>query len=789
MIGKEAIVGMKVNHSKYGNGVIIDISDNGNIITVRFFIEIDGKKERKMDPSVLKVIPDYIEEDIQDNEKQEKPPIKAGDTVFHETYGEGIVLKKIGFFKWRVKFSNQIVDVLNDSISLIEKSILDEDDLIEENYDSAFKIIPSTYSEQDVYPTMVKRFLTFLRKNYDEGIATIKSYPDFDGYIGVLVVPKKGIIIFNLIETDYSIEALQDPLFEQLFKTKYNSLKKNYLDAFLNSKNFCRFIDGNNKILKYPLRFVYVFQNIDISRLSYSEKKRIAINNKNFLFKNFSSHFDNNELFSNFEKYDYYNFNEIDSSLYGSIMERVVPENTTLISIKIDKNKTEPAKFHNPKFYPITGKEREFSALCLDDYQIKTINDTKPGHYITLANPGTGKSVILVSKAYRIQSIKSDNHVLITCYNNNLAEHHNLFAKISGMKTSHLHISTFHKFIKDQLAEVDPNFVKLHPIDDDNKDFDIYVSRFKSFIEANPNVIKLNAIFIDEIQLFEPEWIDICYLMLDKENNKNYYFEMFGDINQDVKSLRSRGKASWQNTKLVPSLQGRVKKLDKNYRNTDLIANYLTGFITDFNNFLLKHGITVDQDSACLSSETMRQGSIKTTIVISGQSDVSRVMKTIKELTKKLKADYNDIAIIYPAKGYGRYYKPLSLLESALNEKNIHYSKIHGDMKTKLYSCDGVILSTIDSCLGLDFKYVILCGIHYWDFLHDENEDITKKLDKTKLLFDNNAKLNMCEIGKKIYSACSRARDGLFIIDDLDEQSPIKPIIRPTSGRSYYVER
>ena len=113
---------------------------------------------------------------------------------------------------------------------------------------------------------------------------------------------------------------------------------------------------------------------------------------------------------------------------------------------------------------------------------------------------------------------------------------------------------------------------------------------------------------------------------------------------------------------------------------------------------------------------------------------------------------------------------------------------IHGEKKQKLFDCDGVVLSTVDSCLGLDFKYVILCGVHYWDFIYDEKTNTTEKLDSKKLLFDANARLLYCEAGKKIYSACSRARDGLFIVDDTDNNSPIKTILRPLSGRRYYDE-
>ncbi len=787
---KEAIVGKRVNHSRYGNGVIIDINNESGVIRVKFDLEFEGKKERNMSPSTLTEANDTIEIKEPEDSKQESNDLKIGDNVYHEQYGNGIVLQRKGFFKSLVKFKDngQEIIVLNNSLSLISVNLFDDDEMEDENIDSSFKIIPSNYSEQSCYSSVVKRFLTHLRKNYDEGFATIKSYSVDDGSIGVFVVPNKGIIVYNLIDRELDVSALTNPLFEELYKNKYYNFRKYYCNAFLQSKNFCNFINNADKTLKYPTKFVFLFQNVDISKISVLDRKKIVLKNRNFYFKNFTTNFDNNDIFSNFEQYDQGAFSYIDSSLFGSIIERVVPENATLVSIVPNKNDVPISQYHNPTFYPITGKEIEFSALALDDSEIKTINDTKPGHYLTLANPGTGKSVLLVSKAYRIQSIKNDNHVLITCYNNNLAERHNIFAKTSGMKTRNLHICTFHKFVIDTLEKVKPNFVKKHPLDEDDKNFDVYVNRFESYLDANPNALKLNAIFIDEIQLFESKWIDICYKMLDKEGGKNYYFEMYGDINQDVKSLRSKGKASWQNTKCLPSLQGRVKNLEKNYRNTDLIANYLTCLITDFNDALSKHGISIDPESACLSSETMRKGKTKTRILISGVNDVSKILKTINDLIEKYNADYNDIAIIYPAKGYGQYYKPLYYLQNELDSKGIPYSKIHGELKTKIYECDGVVLSTIDSCLGLDFKYVILCGIHYWDFIHNEENEKTEILDKKKLLFDKNAKLYWCEIGKKIYSACSRARDGLIIIDDTKSDSLIKSIIRPVSGRSYFNE-
>lgn len=782
-------VGCRVEHKTFGMGTIISMDNSKESVLVDFDNPIDGKKQRQIVLSFLKV---YVSRKVDD-----KTEFAKGDIVFHNQYGEGIVLDRRGFFKSLVKFKNagREETVLNVHLTRVVEDIISEDELVDEEINSAFKIIPSNYSEQNCYSTNAKRLMTFFRKKYtDEGIATIKAYPEGEGEVGVLIVPKKGIIVFKMMNQDFPEEAIFSPMFNMLAETQLTSIRKHYLNNFLMSKSLCVFKDNSYKILKYPTRFILLYQNIDISKLSSNDKNRISVKNKNIFFKNFTSHFSGNELFSNFEEYEKDSFFTISQKMFGPIIERVVPENATLIDIAPKQEVVANKKEHNPMFMPITGEEREFSALCLDDSQIRMINDTKPGHYLTLANPGTGKSVLLVSKAYRIQSIKNNNNVLITCYNKNLAEHHLTFAQVSGMKTPNLHISTFHKLVRDILSKKDPTFVRGLNIDDDEKDFDRMIDRFEQLLNAKVIETNLNAIFIDEIQLFDPKWIDICYKLLDKSNNKDYFFEMFGDINQDVKSQRSKGKASWQNTKVVPSLQGRVKKLEKNYRNTDLIAKYLTAVIEDFNKYLIRLGVPVDPESSCLTSETSKRGSLRTKILITPNDKFSKVKKIVKELHDKAHAEYSEIAIIYPATRLGKWYFPVTAIENELDNANIPFSFIHGDAmdgrakRYALFDCDGVVMSTIDSCLGLDFKYVVLCGMHFWDYMFDEKENKTRKLTSELISKNPEAKFYVNEIGKKIYSACSRARDGLYIIDDLDKDSPIKKIIRPVSGRRYLDE-
>lgn len=725
------------------------------------------------------------------DEKQMKTSaFQVGDSVEHKRYGKGTVVGFKGMFVL-VNFLSK-----KDATITLEPSYLKKAEEIitetlpeeEEEFESKLQVIPSNFSEQACYPTSAKRLVNYLRKQCTStGFISMKSYQENDGTVGVFAVAGQGIIVFKMIDAEISLDTVCSPLFEMLVESQhYKALKEYYLNKFLQSKSLCEIIDGKGKILKYPYRFVVVYQNVSIEKKSDRERLRSVLKNRDIYFKNFTTPFEKNPLFSHFENHSA-EFKRIPSEVNGLILERVIPENATLIQILPQEKKTISIG-NDPKFHPITGEEREFNALSLDDFQIKAINDTKPGHYLTLANPGTGKSVLLISKAYRIQSMVNDNHVLVTCYNKNLAEHHSTFAQISGLKTKNLHILTFHRLALMLLNKVDVTFTQQHNIAEDSDNFNLAIDRLEELINLGKVKTKFNAIFIDEIQLLEPKWIDICFALLDKEDDKTYYFEMFGDINQDVNSKRSKGKASWQQAKTLPSLAGRVKKLERNYRNTDLIANYLKCMIEEFNEFLNKHGIPIDPESACMSSVTSRKGIIKPKVLMAPANNATKIIQVITELVEKQNVEYNDIAIVYPAKGYGKWYRPQWNIEKALQDAFIPYSMIHGDKRQKLFECDGVIMSTVDSCLGLDFKYVILCGLHYWDFIYEESTNTTEKLDARKLLFDQEVQYFYSEAGKKIYSACSRARDGLFIIDDTDVNSPIKKIVRPISGRSYFDE-
>ena len=766
---KRVSVGLQVYNNAFGEGVVREIIDKKE---ERLFVEFNN--------SVKTINASFIYEIFKEEQ-----------IVIHAKHGRGIVLEYQGNNKYYILFYSGYEGVMSGEEIEPENEIKQTQDInsTSEQIES-FRIIPNNYNEQASFSPATKRLLRFFKDVYSAGIATIKPYEESGGNVGVLIVPNKGIVVYKMMSLEEKNSSLlYDEMFFAYCKGELERFRAFYANKMLMSKKlyWCD-LSNTQKCFKYPTRFVLIFENISLKKIN---TKLLKVIDKNIYFQNTETLFENNELFSNFEQYIKNSFKKIDSDLYGLIVSRVVPEYSTIVDFVPVEKSDNPKRKGVLHYVPITGEEREFKALSLEDDQIKIINDTKPGHYITLANPGTGKSVLLVSKAYRVSSMNKDSKVLITCFNNNLMQHHSEFAVLNGLTRDNFYIKTFHQIIVRTLKE--KGILTIYSLEGDymSSEFCHAIDVFEENLDSGKISLSFDAIFIDEVQLFEPRWIDLCYKMLNKDN-KDTIFELFGDMNQNVREKQLKRKAPWQQLKIAPSFKNRYKKLEKNYRNTATIAKYLNSLIIDFNDFLSKKGITNNDEDVGMTTVFSDRIGEKVTVAISSQTNYSRIATLIKEMVKNGKAQYSDFAIIFPATKIKGHFDFFDKLIEALGNHKIHYDLIFGDISTrkKIFECTGVVLTTVDSSLGLDFKRVVFCGLHYWDFYFNPDTHRFTRNYSLELLSDNqNALETFSEIGKKIYSACSRAKESLLIMDDLDKDSPIKQIIRPKNGREYFNDK
>lgn len=530
---------------------------------------------------------------------------------------------------------------------------------------------------------------------------------------------------------------------------------------------------NDKKILKMPYRHINVFRDL------------CGVKNERCVsFDSLSTAEEIRKLFDTGKCKPYTNsFKGIEDAEAVAIVSKIAPE-YTVIKPQVVKSEVEDSSDEiNVEDLPaITGKEIEYSTFLLDEEQVKYINEMGTGHRILLANAGAGKSVLLLSRAYRYASTHKSEKVLITCFNNNLADSYTFKNSCSNFgDNDNLFIMTFHKLVKKIYAEcLRTNIAGEYPTEQEIQELLLYIK--KGMVN-----LRFIAIFIDEVQIFSPLYLDICYALLD--SNQDAVFLLAGDLNQTVRKQSRRGDVPWKKIdggRL--NFRGRVKYISKNYRNSPQISAYLSTMLAYMNLRLSENGLINMQE---FEYNIFGDGPAQN-IALQVQRRIPRldickkILDAIDEITNKYRVGYSDIAILIPYKENKllKYYI-LFWITSEMKKRGIQYSLIFSDEqeeRSQYSRTNGVVISTIDSSLGLDFRAVILAGLYPYEYIYTE-EKKTKKINDwaqlAKLPSDEqeNVKIQL----RKIYTACSRAREVLYVLSDIEEGSPFDDILEDRS--------
>lgn len=530
---------------------------------------------------------------------------------------------------------------------------------------------------------------------------------------------------------------------------------------------------NDKKILKMPYRHINVFRDL----CGIKNERCVSIHS-------LSTTEGIQKLFDMRKCKPYTNsFKGIEDAEAVAIVSKLAPE-YTVIKPQVVKSEVEDSSDEiNVEDLPeITGKEIEYSTFLLDEDQVKYINEMGNGHRVLLANAGAGKSVLLLSRAYRYASTHKRGKVLITCFNNNLADSYKFKNSCSNFgDNNNLFIMTFHKLVKKIYAEcLQTNIAGEYPTEQEIQELLLYIK--KGMVD-----LKFIAIFIDEVQIFSPLYLDICYALLN--SNQDAVFFLAGDLNQTVRKQSRRGDAPWKKIdggRL--NFRGRVKYISKNYRNSPQISAYLSAMLAYMNlrlseNSLInmqefEYNIFGDGPAQNIALEVQRR---------IPRSDIcKKILDAIDEIANKYKVGYSDIAILIPYKEnkFLKYYI-LFWITSEMKKRGIQYSLIFSDEqeeRSQYSRTNGVVISTIDSSLGLDFRAVILAGLYPCEYIYTEKKK-TKKINDwgqlAKLSCDEqeNVKIQL----RKIYTACSRAREVLYVLSDIEKGSPFDDILEDRS--------
>lgn len=646
------------------------------------------------------------------------------------------------------------------------------------------RLWPKEFERKDHISKAEKALLRNAQANFKDGHLAVSIDPiglSTDNVKMCLYLsPSEGLITISLFSTPFDekqtdtyvkyVEMVEEAVYERLLDSKILIVR-----------------NGKYKALKFPYKHIIMFSNDKKITVSEQNLKKLEgyVTANFFLPLNFSTekkYLSDLQIFSNIRKPFDPEFRMISELESRAVFERLAPEYTVVVheleNVNIKERTNIPTTADS---LTITGDELEYKTFFLDEYQVSLVNDMGTGHRVILANPGSGKSVLLLSKAFKYASTYKDSKVLLTCYNNNLADSYNFKKSCANFGANdNLFIMTFHKLVRKIYLEC------LHQSCESNIATDEEIQACINEIKKGKVDLKFTAIFIDEVQIFDPLYLELCYLLLDNEN-PNSIFLMAGDLNQTVRTQSRRGDAPWKKINGVNlDFTGRVRYIEKNYRNSKIIGEYLNHMLRLMNDRLdMLKMINLKE----FEYDSFEVGD-KQSLALEVRTGIDRfkikdsVINAIHEIVTKYKVNYSEIAILFPYQQQKllKYYIKF-WIEKSLEEAGIPYSLIisspsNNYQKTRYSDTEGIILSTIDSSLGLDFKAVILAGLHPYDYVitNDYKKTMISSWKKVSAMGDEEKELLQTQM-RKLYTACSRAREILYVLSDLKPKTPMEELL------------
>ncbi|MDD4590634.1 MAG: hypothetical protein PHG06_09450 [Parabacteroides sp.] len=577
-----------------------------------------------------------------------------------------------------------------------------------------------------------------------------------------LLLVNKGILLFRFIEVpdlaaQMTIKALGNP-------TVYEMLKNDIVKRLEES----RYLTDTSGKLRFSINICFVFpkseENQVISNLD--ENERLFCKNHVF-FKDTITQIrkEGVDIVKNYlSKAD-----ELQEDQINNVFQRLCPEITIPRKFILDENETVVGRDG-----VLCSTDRTVQSYRLDNKQIDIINKITKGNQLILACAGSGKSVLLISKCFKLASLNPNEKFLITCYNRNLNNYYTWAIAQAGFIDRNVYCLTFFSLCK---ALLESNSIPLPSANyhDQNDYYDRLFEVANNALARGRIKERFYGIFIDEVQIFKPEWYRFCFNLLKSKNADDHFFVIAGDKSQDVKNNIKHGKAPWQGGgEAYPEYRGKTLPIEINYRNSKPINDAIDRYVVLAKSLGAELGVDLTSDPELFLRGTAYRNGNKPTLVelndFSNEGEGKAVCDAIKDLIERKGFSEVDIAVIMYNTRLRKYYSP--------NWKNTYYDfmsvirryfiaqdwespavLMHGQSEGATYgSRRGVTITTIEGSLGLDFRAVVVAGLLPLG-IHEKvrnREDLESPTPEQLDAFKKNINF--------LYTGCTRAKDELTII-------------------------
>ncbi|WP_078596345.1 3'-5' exonuclease [Evansella clarkii] len=331
---------------------------------------------------------------------------------------------------------------------------------------------------------------------------------------------------------------------------------------------------------------------------------------------------------------------------------------------------------------------------------------------------GSGKTLILGSRAKMLAKEHPDWKILVLCYNISLSRsieqmiYHMMtepdslfdfdFTEETKNKKHNIEVRNFHSWLKNDLKTSEQNIpVLLEKLENNEAIMPTY-----------------DAILIDEGQDFEPQWFQLVSQLLNPETKSLLLVE------DRAQSIYKRKRTYVQDTGL--SFQGRSKILNINYRNTAQIVKFAWDFYQKHSS-LKNKVVSREHEGEIIAPQSTRRKGAEPAILKTENffREAKIVARQIRKLHEQKKVPLSEMLILYRVK---KTYKMnyVDVLTRALNKEGIGYYWLTENSKSKRdfeKEEETVKISTIDSSKGLDFQAVFIVGADNMPFPLEEDKE------------------------------------------------------------------
>lgn len=350
-------------------------------------------------------------------------------------------------------------------------------------------------------------------------------------------------------------------------------------------------------------------------------------------------------------------------------------------------------------------KAKQYSLKQLDLKQEENARSIGKGHRLIYGVAGSGKTIILISRAKLVSSKYPKAQILLLCYNVVLA------AYLRKVLNDCLNVTVKHfdEWSKDNKV-TRQGYRDLEGKKDTESDKALGDRLLKALENGAPDSEKYDVVMVDEAQDFPSSWFS-CILEAMKDRNDGDLI-IVGDGSQ---GLYPRGQVSWK--KIGINAQGRTiyRKfdLDKNYRNSREIIELAALFADSSPD---ETGDNIGSPLVDPHKSTRHTGIKPVWLAAeSRQAECNYVVKIVKDILAGKWFDKStesiapeDIGLLYP--NCYQTEKPILKNFVANLEKiapTVWLSNKTVDARAKV--CDpGIKVQTIHSAKGLQYKVVII---------------------------------------------------------------------------------